>query len=208
MDFQFFGANCVAVTHKGTRIIIDDNLAELGGKSVLKPTDVALYTAASETINGNVKLVLSHPGEYEVADISIYGIAARSHMDESSKRSATMFKLIAGEISVFFPGHIYPELTDDELESIGIVDIMFIPVGGNGYTLDPVGALKIIRKIEPKLIIPTHYADTALNFEVPQQELAQALNDLAMEPKEYTNKLKVKITDLTDAAQLVVLEKS
>ncbi len=208
MDFQFYGANCVTFTYKGTRIVIDDNLAELGAKSILKPTDVALYTTVLETPAPDVKLVLMHPGEYEVADISIYGIAARSHMDEPGKRSATMFKLIVGDVSVFFPGHIYPDLTDDELESIGLVDVMFVPVGGNGYTIDPVGALKLIKKVEPKLIIPTHYADKALNYPVPQQELSQALSDIAMETAETTAKLKLKPADITDTARLIVLEKS
>ena len=201
----------MTVTYKGTRIVIDDNLADLGAKSIVKPADVALYTASFEKVaesGEDVKLSLSHPGEYEVADISIYGIAARSHMDEADKRSATMFKLIAGDLSIFFPSHIYPELTDDELESIGLVDVMFVPVGGNGYTVDPVGALKLIKKVEPKLVIPTHYADKALNYPVPQQELTQALSDLAMEPKERIAKLKLKTTDLTDTAQLIVLEKS
>jgi hypothetical protein len=215
MDFQFYGANCVTVTHKGTRIVIDDNLADLGAKSIVKPTDVALYTAAFETVAESgeaTKLSLSHPGEYEVADISIYGIAARAHMDEADKRSATMFKLIVGDLSIFFPGHIYPDLTDDELESIGLVDVMFVPVGGNGYTLDSIGALKLIKKVEPKLVIPTHYSDPetdkALTYPVPQQELTQALTDIAMEPKERVAKLKLKPTDITDTTQLIVLEKS
>ncbi len=30
MDLQFYGANCVTITHKGARVIIDDNLADLG----------------------------------------------------------------------------------------------------------------------------------------------------------------------------------
>jgi L-ascorbate metabolism protein UlaG (beta-lactamase superfamily) len=129
-------------------------------------------------------------------------------MDEPGKHSATMYKLIAGELNVFFPGHIYPDLTEDQLEAVGSIDIMFVPVGGNGYTLDPVGALKLIKSVEPKIVVPTHYADTALNFPVPQQELSQALSDLAMEPKERVAKLKLKPTDVSDAVQLIILEKA
>ncbi|MEI9913625.1 MAG: hypothetical protein WDN66_01270 [Candidatus Saccharibacteria bacterium] len=37
MDVQFYGANCLVVGHKSTRIVIDDNLGELGKKSIIKP---------------------------------------------------------------------------------------------------------------------------------------------------------------------------
>jgi L-ascorbate metabolism protein UlaG (beta-lactamase superfamily) len=206
MDLQFYGANCVSLTYKGARIVIDDNLAELGAKSIIKPEDVVLFTGPHGGSNG--RLVFDSPGEYEVSDISVIGIPARAHIDEPGKFNATLFKLVVGETSVLFTGHIYPQLTDDELESIGLVDVMVVPVGGNGYTVDPIGALKLIKDIEPKLVIPTHFDDKALKFPVPQQDLAHALNEMAMEPREVIAKLKVKHAELSDVTQLVVLEKS
>ncbi len=205
MDLQFYGANCVSVIYKGTRLVVDDNLAELGAKAVTKADDVALFTGSHQKSSG--RLVFDGPGEYEVADISIIGITSRSHIDENGK-TATMFKLVAGESSLLFTGHIYPELSEAQLEAIGKVDVLVVPVGGNGYTVDPVGALKLIKTIEPKLVIPTHYADKALKYPVPQQDLAAALQELAMEPKETVSKLKLKPSDLGELTQLIVLEKS
>lgn len=207
MDLQFYGANCVGLTYKGARIVIDDNLADLGAKSVTKPDDVALFTGLHGTA-APARLTFDSPGEYEVSDVSVVGIAARAHIDEESTTRATMFKLIAGDVSVLVTGHIYPELTDDELEVVGIVDLLIVPIGGNGYTVDPVGALKLIKDIEPKLVVPTHYADKALKYPVPQQELSNALKELAMEPKETVSKLRLKHGELSDLTQLVLLEKS
>ncbi|MEK7059979.1 MAG: MBL fold metallo-hydrolase [Patescibacteria group bacterium] len=207
MDFQFYGANCLSLALKGTRIIIDDNLADLGAKSIIKPDDVALFTGSHEGAKAG-RLSFDSPGEYEVADVSVIGIAARAHMDEEGKHTATMFKLVVGDLKVLFTGHVYPELSDTQLETIGMVDLMFVPVGGNGYTVDPVGALKLIKDIEPKLVVPTHYADKALKFEVPQQDLAHALKELAMEPQETVSKLKLKPSELSDLTHLIVLEKS
>jgi L-ascorbate metabolism protein UlaG (beta-lactamase superfamily) len=207
MDLQFYGANCVSIMYKGTRIVVDDNLADLGGKSILKPEDVALFTMAHGTPKA-CKIAIDQPGEYEVGDISIMGIAARAHMDEAGQKTATMYKLVAGEFSVLVSGHVHPDLPEKIWEQVGIVDVMFVPVGGSGYTLDPVGALKLIKEIEPKLVIPTHYAEKGLNYPVPQLDLESALRELAMEPKETVPKLKLKPTDLTDITQLVVLEKA
>jgi L-ascorbate metabolism protein UlaG (beta-lactamase superfamily) len=207
MDIQFYGANCLALSQKGTRLIVDDNLAELGAKSITKAEDVALHTGMAVNPPA-ARLTFDAPGEYEVADISVVGIATQAHVDEPGTKNATMFKLIIGEVSLLVAGHIHPELSEAQLEAVGMVDVLVVPVGGNGYTVDPVGALKLIKAIEPKLVIPTHYADKGLNYPVPQQELAAALKELGMEPKETVSKLKLKPTDLTDVTQLVVLEKS
>lgn len=208
MDLQFYGANCLSFSTKGVRVVVDDNLADIGGKSVTKPGDIVLYTSAHGEPPVETKLTIDGPGEYEVSDVSIYGITARGHMDEEGMHTATMYKVITKELSIFIPGHIYPDLSDDQLETIGMVDVMAIPVGGNGYTLDAVGALKIIKKIEPKLIIPTHYDIKGLNYPVPAQDLAHVLHELSMEPKETTAKLKLKSSEMPDVTQLVVLERS
>lgn len=206
MDLQYYGANCISVTHKGSRIVLDDNLNDLGGKGITKAEDVNLYTGPHGLPGG--RLSFDSPGEYEVSDVSVVGIAARAHLDEEGTNNATMFKLIAGDVSILITGHIYPELGDEQLETIGMVDLLIVPVGGNGYTVDPVGALKLIKDIEPKLVIPTHYNDKELKFPVPQQELSNALKELAMEPKEITSKLKLKHTELSDITSLIILEKS
>lgn len=208
MELQYFGGNCVRVTAKKASVVIDDNLASLGAKSVTKPDDIVINT------NSNVvetpehgRIMIAQPGEFEVSNISIQGIAARGHMDATGKK-ATIFKILADDIRLVVVGHIYPELTDSELEAIGTVDVLVVPVGGSGYTLDAVGALKIIRKLEPKIIIPTHYDDGKLKYEVPQQDLPAALKEMSMEPGEPVAKLKLKSADLPEATQLVILERA
>ena len=207
MDLQFYGANCVALSYKGARTVIDDNLADLGAKSIIKAGDVALFTGPHGGAEA-ARLTFSSPGEYEVADVSIIGIPARAHIDEPGTTNATMFKFVHGGLTVLVTGHIYPELSEAQLEAIGMVDVLVVPVGGNGYTVDPIGALKLIKAIEPKIVVPTHYADKDLTFVVPQQDLSNALKEMSMEPKEAVPKLRLKPNELSDVTQLVVLEKS
>lgn len=210
MDLQFFGANCIVLTTKGNRIVIDDNLESLGAKSVTRPDDVALFTSR-QAKPPKAKLVFDGPGEYEVGDISITGIPSRAHMEESKNGTAnTMFKLVIGDTSIVIAGHVHPDVSASQLEAIGMVDILFVPIGGSGFTLDPIGALRLVKEVEPKIVIPTHYADGALNFEVPQSDLESALKDMAMEPKERTSKLKIKASaaEFSDGTNLIVLEKS
>jgi len=209
MEIQFYGANCVRLTTKKASIVIDDNLAGLGLSSVTKPADIVLFTSDQQ---GKIKLpnsvVIDTPGEYEVSDISIKGIATQAHMDEAgSPSTATIFKIIADDMRIVVTGHIFPKLTDSQLEALGTTDVLIIPIGNAGYTLDSVGALHLIKEIEPKIIIPTHYADKAIKYLVPQQPLEEAIKGLAMEPKETLPKLKLKPGEITEVTQLIILER-
>ena len=208
MEIQFHGANCVSLSGKKYSVVVDDNLEDLGLKSVVKPGYIVLQTFSQKAPKTEAKIIIDSPGEYEVSNISVAGVSARSHMDEEGKKSATIYRLILEDIRVAIVGHIYPELSEKQLEAIGTVDVLFVPVGGNGYTLDPIGAHKIIKELEPKIVIPTHYHDKDINYEVPQQSLEEALKGLGMEPKETVDKLKLKSTEISDITQLFILNRT
>ena len=206
MEMQFYGANCVKLTIKKATLVIDDTLATLGAKSVTRDDEIVLFTDSNLDIppphSG-----LNMPGEYEVADISIYGIAAQRHIDEPGTKQGVMYKIVTDDITVAVLGNVNPDLSNDQLEALGMIDILIVPVGGHGYTVDPIGALQLIKKIEPKVVIPTHYADSALNFPMPQHSLEAALKEMAMVATRHETRLKVKPGDLPDQTQLWVIEK-
>lgn len=207
MELQYYGGNCVRITTKEASIVVDDNLEALGLKSITKPDDIVLCTQFVEEPAQQGAMTIAQPGEYEVSKVAIQGIPARAHMDEEGKQTATIFKLATSDLRIVVVGHIHPDLEESQLEAIGTVDVLVIPVGGSGYTLDALGALKVIKKIEPKLVIPVHYADPKLHYEVPQAELADALKNMSMEVNQTVPKLKTKAAELPDITQLIVVER-
>jgi hypothetical protein len=207
MELQYYGANCLRLSAKKVQVVVDDNLAKLGLKAVTKPTDISLRTSHEFPAHTDTAFRAEMPGEYEVAGVVIRGIAARSHMDEEGKQTAVIYTIEADDTKVAILGHIYPELSEEQLEQIGLVDVAVVPVGGSGYTLDGIGALKVIKQIEPKVVIPTHYADKAIKYEVPQTELSEAVKSLGMEVSETIGKYKIKPGELSDTTKLVILER-
>ncbi|MCA9329334.1 MBL fold metallo-hydrolase [Candidatus Saccharibacteria bacterium] len=207
MDIQYYGANCIRISTKKGTLVVDDNIASLGGSNVARPGDIVAFTGpVSET--KDARFIISRPGDYEIADISINGVSARSHMDEEDASSATMYRIVVDDIRLAIVGHIYPKLSDVQLEALGAIDILLVPVGGNGFTLDTTGALEIIKKIDPKVVIPTQYSDNDLSYEVPAVSLDEALKGLGMEVKDTLSKYKVKPAELLgDKPQLLVLER-
>lgn len=208
MQIEYYGGNCVKISAKKVAVVIDDNLQALGLKSATKPENISIVT--NRALIGqppNSHFVVDRPGEYEISDVSIHSLEARAHTDDEDEQNANVVRLVINDIKIGVLGHIFPELSEQQLEALGMIDILLVPVGGNGYTLDGVGALKLIKKIDPKIIIPTHYADPKIKYEVPPAPLEEALKGLSMEPAETLDTLKIKGRDFDEAAKLVVLNR-
>lgn len=205
MEVEFYGANCVRLRSKNVSVVIDD-FATDKGSLITKPNDIALFTGQQHE---EVKsaFTVDQPGEYEVNNISIQGMAARAHMDKEDEKNSTIYRLIINDFKIAVTGHIYPDLTERQLESIGMVDILLVPVGGNGYTLDAIGALKVIKKIGPSIVIPTHYDSKGIKYEVPQAELSEVRKILSMEPAEELDQLKLKGREFSEGTKLIILKK-
>ncbi len=214
MDISFYGANCFRVTTKETSVVIDDNLSSLGQKSIIKKDEVLLLTQKvleDQNAANTARLVLKSPGEYEIGDLTIRAVQARAHIDQpEGPKTAVVYQMLYDGLTVTFLGHISPDSADDIIEIAGGTDVLVVPVGGNGFTLDAVGASGLIKKIEPDVVIPAYYHDSSLNFEVPAAPLSDFLKSSGLQPSEQEqDSYKIKrISDLESGqTRLVVLNK-
>jgi L-ascorbate metabolism protein UlaG (beta-lactamase superfamily) len=167
-EVEYKGANCVSISTKKGTIVTDPKLSLVGLKDANVKDAIEVSTEARFALNAETaRLNIEGPGEYGIADFDIHGIAAQRHLDADGKAS-TIYRIEAGEIRVALIGNIYEKLSEAQLEEIGLIDVLIIPVGGNGYTLDATGAATLTRQIDPKIVVPVHYADSAINYEVAQ----------------------------------------
>ncbi len=204
MEFNYKGANCVEFITKKKTFVFDGKLSLVGLQDYEPKNAVFLATQSDFLQTVPDALSLESPGEYEVSDVSIVGVAARKHIAAGDEKEATIYRLSTQDVNIVVVGHVASPLTEQQLEDIGVVDIAFVPVGGSGYTLDSHGAVDIVKQLDPKVVIPTHYADSALKYEVPQLELEPFLKELSA-THETTAKYKLKSkADLPE--QLTVIE--
>ncbi|MES2631160.1 MAG: MBL fold metallo-hydrolase [Patescibacteria group bacterium] len=192
-EIEYKGANSVAISTKKGTIITDPKLSLVGLKDVSTKDAIELSTEARFALNSETaRLNIEGPGEYGIADFDISGIAAQRHLDsENDPKISTIYRIEAGEIRVALLGNIYEKLSEQQLEEIGLVDILIIPVGGNGYTLDATGAANITRQIDPKVVVPIHYADPTIKYEVHQDDFEIFAKELGGTIEEAP-KLKLK----------------
>lgn len=192
-EVEYKGANCVVISSKKASIVIDPKLSIVGLKDANVKDAIELATEARFAINSeDAKLVIEGPGEYGVADFDIKGIAAQRHLDtESDPKASTIYRIESNDIRAAVLGNIYEKLSEDQLEEIGIIDVLIVPVGGSGYTLDATGAATVTRQIDPKVVVPVHFADDAIKYEVPQSDFETFSAELGVQVEEAT-KLKLK----------------
>jgi L-ascorbate metabolism protein UlaG (beta-lactamase superfamily) len=210
-DIEYKGANAVVFTTKKTQLVFDPRVSVAGGKDVSVKGAIEVVTEDRFAVeNTTPKLLLSIPGEYGVGDTSITGVAAQRHIDtEEQGQKSTIYRVVIGDVRIAVLGNIAPKLSDDQLEALGVIDIVVIPVGGGGYTLDPTDAAKLVRQIEPRAVIPVHYADEALNYEVPQQDLDVFVQELGAGVIEAGPKYKIKsISSVPEQLSVVKITRS
>ena len=204
-DLEYKGGNTVVFSTKKVSLTTDPKLSLVGLKDIKTKDEVELATESRFSVNNpEARIIIDSPGEYEVGDFTIHGVAATRHIDTpEQEKLSTMYRVECGDVKVAVLGNIDAKLDDDQLEAIGVVDILVIPVGGGGYTLDATSAAALTRSIEPKAVIPVHYADSALKYEVPQDELATFVSELGA-PVEVTSKYKIKSSASLPAVLTVI----
>lgn len=192
-EIEYKGANSVIISTKKSTLVVDPKLSLVGLKDVSTKDAVELATEARFALNSeNARLNIESPGEYGVGEFDIKGIAAQRHLDsESDPFISTIYRVEVNDTRIAIIGNIYEKLSEVQLEEIGLVDILIIPVGGNGYTLDATGAANLTRSIDPKVVIPIHYAESGINYEVPQDTLETFVKELGA-PVEELPKFKLK----------------
>jgi L-ascorbate metabolism protein UlaG (beta-lactamase superfamily) len=171
--------------------------------------DVVLSSLNHEDMNGVDQLsfgdkkpfVITGPGEYEVKGVFIKGLQGVSQYGGEQRINTIYTMTLEGMNICHLGSQNAVELQKDTDEAIDEVDILFVPIGGDGV-LDPSSAYKLAVSIGPKIIIPVHYGDVG-----DKDALKKFLKEAGTNPAPVP-KLTLKKKDLEGKeAEVVVLEK-
>ncbi len=207
LEIEYKGGNSVLLRAKTNDLWIDPMSPRGGAVHMKKQPAVQLATEAdflTETAPG--VLILEGPGEYEVGSFAIGGAPAYKHTDtEADGKRSTVYGIVAADdYRIAVVGNIQPKLSEEQLETLGIVDILIVPVGGGGYTLDAMNAAEIVKQVEPRVVIPVHYADGATEYEVPQESVDGFIKELGVPIEEFP---KVKLKSASSLPQTLTIYK-
>ncbi len=231
MNIVWHGQSFFEIVTKGKegkelKIVLDPFDESIGLKTPKTEARILLIShqhpdhSNKKAISGSYFLI-EEPGEYEINGIHIQGISA-FHDDSQGKERGiiTIYVIETEDIKICHLGDLgQKELTPEQLDQLGDIDILIVPIGGV-YTIDAKGASKIISQIEPKLVIPMHYQIPKLKLKLNYPSgseggrktkffdpLEQFLKEMGSPAIESQKKLKIKSSDLPkEKMQIIVFE--
>ncbi|MEY7999373.1 MBL fold metallo-hydrolase [Clostridium sp. Mt-5] len=110
--------------------------------------------------------IINKPGSFNLCDIPIMGIPSYHDKVKGAKRGKNIIFIIEMDgYRICHLGDLGYILSKDEIEKLGSIDVLLIPVGGN-FTIDGKEAAELSRSINSHIVIPIHYKTSSLTFEL------------------------------------------
>ena len=190
--------------------MIDPFSKEIGLKSPKIKDDIVLVSHDHDDHNNVDEInpeafLINTPGEYEKKGIAIRGISSYHDKTEGKERGLnTIYVIKAEDVTICHLGDLGQEKLDEkQVDEIGDIDILLVPVGGN-YTINGKEAVGVIGQIEPKIIIPMHSKIKDLKVEI--EGLEKFVKELGLTPEKVDKyKISKKLLPLEEM-KLVMFE--
>lgn len=209
VEIEYFGGNAVKITSNKQVAVINPKRSHFGLKDLDAKQAIEIVTADNLVVNDSEAILLiDGPGEYEVRNYSIKGIPANSYQDmDKGCKDNNIYSIEVDDVKIAILGNVEAKLSESQLEDIGVVDILILPVGGGGFTLYGKEAAKIVKQIEPKIAVPIHFAGDGLNYEVAQDTDDEFTGELGTEVEKADKLVIKKIADLPESLKVVKLNR-
>jgi L-ascorbate metabolism protein UlaG (beta-lactamase superfamily) len=208
MEITWLGYSCFRLKGKSATIINDPYPPALGNN--LEKLTANIVTVSHQhpnhsnvqVVNGEPKLI-SRPGEYEIGGVLIIGVSTFHDAEGGAQLGKnTVFVVEIDDVTICHLGDLGHPLSSNQIEEIGNVDVLLVPVGG-GATINASQAAAIVRSLEPKIVIPMHYKTPWLTQEMDTAEKflkEMGLTEVVPQPKISVTKSTFPLT-----TQVVVL---
>lgn len=170
MKIKWFGQSCFTIiSDNEIRIVIDPFDKKIGYPLPNLEADI-VTTSHNHSDHNNVSIVrgnfkhLDKPGQYLESGIVISGISTfHDNKGGAFRGKNIVFKYTIDDINVCHCGDLGHKLSPKQLEQIGSVDILLLPVGGLA-TINALAAVEVMEQLKPVITIPMHYRTKALGL--------------------------------------------
>lgn len=143
--------------------------------------------------------VVNGPGEYEVKGVFVTGISSGTHT------RGTLYRITAEEMRVVHLGTLAAPLTPEDIDRLGDVDVLLVPVAGTGG-FGAKEMASVVSSIEPRVVIPMHYETPGLTISLPKPDaFLKELGSSKVVPEE---KVRLLRKELPDGEMRVILLKA
>ncbi|MFH1524194.1 MAG: MBL fold metallo-hydrolase [Chloroflexota bacterium] len=211
MEITWYGHSCFRLTERGMATVVCDPFdSEIVGYEPLKlKADIVTSSHAApghnflNAVKGNSHAITG-PGEFEIGGVFITGV----QMDGQGKKASemprnTIYVFDFMGITVAHLGDLRSVPPQNEIEALGTVHVVLVPVGGDDG-LNAAKAAEIVSLLEPNIVVPMHYYTPAAKVQL--DPLDKFLKEMGLHESETAPSLKVSKSSLPDETKVVVLD--
>jgi L-ascorbate metabolism protein UlaG (beta-lactamase superfamily) len=213
MEISWYGHACFHLKHKDMSIVTDPYDDSLGLTMPRLKADIVTVSHTHphhdvvNRVQGTFRKV-DGPGEYEIGGVFITGATMYTMDDQRGQDQGDLnwqnvvYVYHMDGLKVCHLGDLHHIPTQSQVEALGDVDVLLVPVGG-GRTLKAAKAAEVISLIEPALAIPMHYELPGLSLEL--DTLDKFLKEMGLGSLDPLRSLKLSKSNLPEETQVVVL---
>ena len=215
MEISWLGHSCFLLRGKNVTLVTDPLSPQQGPTQgeqarLLSKINASIVTVSHNhpghnnvtAVGGNPRVVRG-PGEYEISDVLITGVASY-HDDKRGQEHGrnTIYVIHMDEVVVCHLGDLGHTLQEEQLEEVADADVLLIPIGGQ-HTINATQAAEIISQVEPRIVIPMHYRPVTGEAGDPLDKFCR---EMGVETINTQPKLSITRNNLPAETQVVILE--
>ena len=215
MEITWYGHSCFRLTERSYATVVTDpyDNKSIGYDALRLKSDIVTVSHDAPGHNNTDAVkgtshVIDGPGEFEIGGVFITGVqsdsggSSKKKNKENSPRN-TIYVFDYDGITVAHLGDLNTTPSQAEIESLGTVNVVLVPVGGGGG-LNAAKAAEVISLIEPNLVIPMHYSTPASKLSL--DSLNKFVKEMGLSKPETQPSLKVTRSGLPNETHVVVLD--
>ena len=211
MEITWYGHSCFRLTERSMATVVTDPYdSEAVGYEPLKLKADIVTVSHDAPGHSHLNAVkgyshaITGPGEFEIGSVFITGVQT----DMSSKKAAdkprnTLYVFDFMGLTVAHLGDLRSVPTQAEIEALGTVHVVLVPVGG-GNGMNAAKAAEVVSLLEPNIVIPMHFQTPAVK--VPLDKLDKFMKEMGLHEVETMPTLKVSKSSLPDETKVIVLD--
>ncbi|MEO7000738.1 MAG: MBL fold metallo-hydrolase [Ktedonobacterales bacterium] len=211
MELSWLGHSSFRLRGKESTLITDPPGLSTGyalGRLTADIVTISHHHAGHDYVQGvgGEPHVVDGPGEYEIQQTLITGVQTY-HDNEHGKRLGrnTAYLITLDDIHFCHLGDLGGKLDSHAQEALNGCDVLLIPVGG-GNALNAEQATEVISQLEPRLIVPMHYATPAYKQgDAPLDPIETFLHAMGVAAPEPVGRLNITPASLPAEMQIVLL---
>ena len=210
MDITWLGHSSVRIRSQDVTLITDPYSDSLGlsiGRQtaqIVTSSNEHPHHSHSDAVEGS-SVVLTGPGEYEIANFSISGMGTRRGEYEGDRRINTVFTMRAEGLTLCHLGDLNQRLSPAQVEELNPTDVLFVPAGGT-CTIGAAGVAELVNLISPRIVVPLHYRTEGLTVEL--EPLDSMLAEMGVTEVAPQGRLNVTSSNLPRELRVVVLRRT